>query len=157
MGQMEHLLNVYASKSARDSIAAFVGYSQVPAEAATRSLTEGLWLVRFQPQTQTLPLVEPASQDGAAVPAKLYASIATLRVPLQLWRFEGGKTLAHYLRRRDCIQQLAQDLGVSERAAVPTVMKQIFEGLAVSTPFQSCNQGGKHQSPVSVGSTTFRA
>jgi len=45
MGAMEHLLNVYASKSAKNSIAKFVGYAQVMPEEATRSLTQGLWLV----------------------------------------------------------------------------------------------------------------
>lgn len=45
MGQMEHLLNVYASKAAKHSIANFVGYAQVSEGHATKSLTEGLWLV----------------------------------------------------------------------------------------------------------------
>jgi hypothetical protein len=49
----------------------------------------------------------------------------------QVWRYEGHKTLAYYLRRRDCIQALAEDLGVDEGAVVPTVMKHVFEGLSV--------------------------
>ena len=52
MGHMEHLLNVYASRSAKDSIATFVGYSQVKSDQATRSLTEGLWLVRLASQNR---------------------------------------------------------------------------------------------------------
>lgn len=50
----------------------------------------------------------------------------------QLWRYEGHKTLSYYLRRRDCSQALAEDLGVEEEEAVATVMQQIFEGLNVS-------------------------
>ena len=42
---MEHLLNVYASRASKHSIADFVGFCEVEAEEATRSLTEGLWLV----------------------------------------------------------------------------------------------------------------
>ena len=52
-------------------------------------------------------------------------------IPLQLWQYEGSKTLAHYLRRRDCNQRLAEDLGVSDDAVIPTVLKQLFESLAV--------------------------
>ena len=45
MGQMEHLLNVYASKAAKGSIADFVGYVEVADEEATTRLTQGTWLV----------------------------------------------------------------------------------------------------------------
>lgn len=45
MGQMEHLLNVYASKAAKGSIADFVGYIEVDDEEATTRLTQGVWLV----------------------------------------------------------------------------------------------------------------
>jgi hypothetical protein len=48
MGAMEHLLNVYASKSAKHSVANFMGYAQVMPEEATHSLTQGLWLVSHQ-------------------------------------------------------------------------------------------------------------
>ena len=50
---------------------------------------------------------------------------------VQMWRYEGVKTLAHYLKRKDCIEQLAADLEVPYDCAVPTVMKQIFECLGV--------------------------
>ena len=46
MGQMEHLLNVYATKSAKGAIADFVGYVEVRESEATMRLTQGLWLVR---------------------------------------------------------------------------------------------------------------
>jgi len=46
-----------------------------------------------------------------------------------MWEFEGDRTLAYYLRRRDCISALASDLDVSEDAVVPTVMQQIFQCL----------------------------
>lgn len=45
MGAMEHLLNVYASKAAKHSVANYVGYAQVMPHEANRSLTQGLWLV----------------------------------------------------------------------------------------------------------------
>lgn len=46
MGQMELLLNVYASSKARGSIADFMGHCTVDPEEATYRLTPGLWLVR---------------------------------------------------------------------------------------------------------------
>lgn len=55
MGQMEHLLNVYASKAAKGSIADFVGYVEVADEEATTRLTQGTWLV-----SNKLPLTHAA-------------------------------------------------------------------------------------------------
>ena len=51
---------------------------------------------------------------------------------MQVWKYEGCRTLSYYLRRRDCIQALAKDLAVPEQAVVATVMKQILECLTVS-------------------------
>lgn len=48
-----------------------------------------------------------------------------------MWRYQGSKTLSYYLRRRDCIAALAEDLGVQQEAAVPTVFKQVLESVAV--------------------------
>ncbi|BDA45257.1 probable serine/threonine-protein kinase STN8, chloroplastic at N-terminal half [Coccomyxa sp. Obi] len=90
MGQMELLLNVYASSKARGSIADFMGHCTVDPEEANYRLTPGLWLV---------------------------------------WRYEGSKTLAYYLKRRDCIRALSKDLAVPEEAVPATVMKHIFECL----------------------------
>lgn len=45
MAQMEHIINVYASKAAKGSIAEFLGYCEVRADQANYKLTEGLWLV----------------------------------------------------------------------------------------------------------------
>ena len=45
MAQMEHLLNVYASRAAKGSIADFVGYVEVDEDEATTKLTQGIWLV----------------------------------------------------------------------------------------------------------------
>ena len=45
MGRMEHLLNVYCSKKAKDSIADFMGYCEVTQAEAKGGLTAGLWLV----------------------------------------------------------------------------------------------------------------
>jgi hypothetical protein len=50
---------------------------------------------------------------------------------VQVWRYEGSKTLAYYLKRRDCIRALAKDLAVPEEAVPATVMKYIFECLTV--------------------------
>ena len=48
-----------------------------------------------------------------------------------MWKYEGRRTLDHYLRRRDCVPALADALGIPETAVVPTVMKQVLEGIAV--------------------------
>lgn len=48
-----------------------------------------------------------------------------------MWKYEGSKTLSYYMRRRDFTRALALDLEVSEDVVVPTVMKQLFEGLSV--------------------------
>ena len=45
MVQMEHLINVYASKAARGSIAEFLGFCEVARAQAAGNLTPGLWLV----------------------------------------------------------------------------------------------------------------
>ena len=90
--EMEHVLNVYASKTCRStSVAPFLGYLEVSEEEAVGKLTPGLWLV---------------------------------------WEYEGDKTLAYYLKRRDCISLLKDDLGLAnEEDVVPTVMRQLFECL----------------------------
>ena len=56
---------------------------------------------------------------------------------IQVWKYEGCRTLSYYLKRRDCLQALARDLAVPEKAVVATVMKQIFECLTVSVPLGS--------------------
>eukprot|EP00775_Hariotina_reticulata_P003693 gene3693-3953_t len=91
MAQMEHLMNVYASKAAKGSIAEFIGYCEVLPREASHKLTEGLWL---------------------------------------MWRYEGSNTLAYYLRRRDTLKALAQDLGVPEDIVVPVAMRQLLLGLS---------------------------
>ena len=53
---------------------------------------------------------------------------------LQMWRYQGHKTLAHYLKRRDCLTALSEDLGVNQSAVVATVMKQLLENIAVRIP-----------------------
>ena len=50
---MEHLLNVYASRAAKGSIADFVGYVEVDEEQATTKLTQGVWLVSLYITTST--------------------------------------------------------------------------------------------------------
>lgn len=90
MHEMEHLLTVYASKAAKESVADFLGFCEV--DEARGRLSRGLWLV---------------------------------------WAYQGNKTLAYYLKRRDCIEALARDLGVPEDVVVPTVMRHIFQCLEV--------------------------
>ena len=51
---------------------------------------------------------------------------------LQMWRYEGSRTLAYYLKRRDTLRALAQDMDVPEDAVAGVVLKQIMEGLVVS-------------------------
>lgn len=49
----------------------------------------------------------------------------------QVWRYEGARTLATYLRRRDCVPALARNLGVPAEAVAATVLRHILEGLTV--------------------------
>ncbi|KAI8111017.1 hypothetical protein M9434_004590 [Picochlorum sp. BPE23] len=92
VAEMEHVLNVYASKSCRkETVAPFLGYFEVAEEDAAGQLTAGLWLV---------------------------------------WSYEGSKTLAYYLRRRDCMKKLMEDMELSsEGEVVRAVMRQVFECL----------------------------
>ena len=131
MGEMEHLLNVYASRSAPNSIADFVGYAQVGEHEASRRLTEGLWLVRDPCNHDERLFVQAFRFQHAATRCGHLGLCSRTHLLMQAWRFEGGRTLAHYLRRRDCIQRLAEDMDVPQNAVVPTVMRQIFEGLSV--------------------------
>lgn len=61
------------------------------------------------------------------------SSAPNLTVTLQVWRYEGAKTLSAYLRRRDCVSALARDLGVPAEAVAATVLRHILEGLTVRT------------------------
>ncbi len=47
MAEMEHVLNVYAAKAAKDAVADFLGFCEVYEEdtKANKRLTPGLWLV----------------------------------------------------------------------------------------------------------------
>ena len=56
-------------------------------------------------------------------------------VAFQMWKYEGQKTLSYYLKRRDCLEVLSEDLGVDKSAVVATIMKQILEGIAVSIAY----------------------
>jgi hypothetical protein len=53
MAQMEHLMNVYATKAAKGSIAEFLGYCEVSPREANSRLTEGLWLVSSRASTSS--------------------------------------------------------------------------------------------------------
>lgn len=60
--------------------------------------------------------------------------LAQAQTATQVWKYEGCRTLSYYLKRRDCLQALAKDLGVPEQAVVATVIKQILECLTVRLP-----------------------
>ncbi|KAL6749507.1 kinase-like domain-containing protein [Haematococcus lacustris] len=47
-----------------------------------------------------------------------------------VWKYEGSRTLAYYLRRRDTLRALASDMEIPEEAVVATAIKQLCEGLA---------------------------
>lgn len=73
-----------------------------------------------------------------------------------MWRYQGSKTLAYYLRRRDCIAALAEDLGVEREAVVATVFKQVLEGVSVS--FLRCSDHKGEDSPTTLACITqFRS
>ncbi len=76
----------------------------------------------------SLPLspIGPVASERAVKPLLLFLSPCA-----QTWKYEGSKTLDYYIRRRDSIRALSQDLEVPEEAAVATVMKQLIEGLSV--------------------------
>ena len=46
------------------------------------------------------------------------------------WKLQGTRTLSYYLRRRDCIRALSQDLMVPEEAVAATILKHLLEALA---------------------------
>ncbi len=56
----------------------------------------------------------------------------------QMWRYEGHRTLSYYLKRRDCIAALSEDMGVDKSAVVATIFKQVLESIAVSDLSQFC-------------------
>lgn len=59
---------------------------------------------------------------------RLYSA---LTCTMQLWRYQGLKTLGDYLRKRDCVKELAMDLQVPEHLAVPTVLKHLLDSIQV--------------------------
>ena len=46
-----------------------------------------------------------------------------------VWEYEGDRTLSWYLKRRNCLELLSEDLGVNEEEVVNTVMRHVFECL----------------------------
>ena len=72
---------------------------------------------------------------GAVADFLGYADVASPRGRLSrglwlVWAHQGDRSLAYYLRRRDCLEALAADLGLPDEAAVPpTVARQVFEAL----------------------------
>ena len=65
-----------------------------------------------------------------------------------MWRYQGHRTLAYYLKRRDCLTALSEELGVETSAVVATVMKQLLENIAVSTS-RKAQQMGPHYNAAS--------
>lgn len=64
-----------------------------------------------------------------------YSDVASSRGRLSrglwlVWAYQGDRSLAYYLRRRDCLEALAADMGLPGEGAVPpTVLRQVFECL----------------------------
>lgn len=50
---------------------------------------------------------------------------------MQLWKYQGLKTLRDYLTRKDCLTALAVDLRVPEHVVIPTVIVQLFQCVQV--------------------------
>eukprot|EP00468_Gymnochlora_sp_CCMP2014_P010416 CAMPEP_0167761272 /NCGR_PEP_ID=MMETSP0110_2-20121227/12076_1 /TAXON_ID=629695 /ORGANISM="Gymnochlora sp., Strain CCMP2014" /LENGTH=660 /DNA_ID=CAMNT_0007647929 /DNA_START=308 /DNA_END=2290 /DNA_ORIENTATION=- len=46
-----------------------------------------------------------------------------------VWKYEGDKTLAYFLNRRDCTEALGQELNVTQKAVTATVVKQILQSI----------------------------
>lgn len=69
---------------------------------------------------------------------------------MQLWRYEGLKTLRDYMRRKDCINALAIDLRVPEHVVIPTVISHLLQSVVVRLLPLSPSQCGQQlcgQSP----------
>eukprot|EP00798_Chlamydomonas_sp_ICE-L_P006736 gene6736-3405_t len=65
-----------------------------------------------------------------------YCDVAEGDAPNQLaaglwvmWRFTGSRNLLYYLKKRDCMRLLVDDLNVAEENVLATVMKQLLESL----------------------------
>jgi hypothetical protein len=184
MNEMEHLLNVYASKAAKNSVAEFIGYCNVGYEEASRNLTEGLWLVRactkmirtfnvlvsifiwgycslnkFVTVTKGYGLAKILSftyfwTPGQCLLSPVIEMSECVWLGWQIWRYEGSKTLSYYLKRRDCLSTIAADMEIPEDAVVPTVMKQIFENLQVLPRFVAA---GLSRGPWELGAVSSSA
>jgi serine/threonine protein kinase len=85
MAAMEHLINVHAARNCRGHVADFLGYAEVPDDGRPAALFGG------------------GTGGGRLTPGLWLA-----------WRYEGTRTLAYYLRRRDALRALARDLAVTE-------------------------------------------
>ena len=89
-----------------------------------KALQKVLWISRFERTLMSQYHTQP-----------LHSQICLL----QMWRFEGSQTLWSYMRRTslfrdECLVTLASDLAMPEPLAVATVMRQLCENLAVSSP-----------------------
>ena len=72
--------------------------------------------------------------DFVALCVCIHTDSRTTACPVgtQMWRYEGSRTLAYYLRRRDTLRALAADMDVPVEACPAIIMKQILQGLVVS-------------------------
>lgn len=55
-----------------------------------------------------------------------------------MWKYQGDRTLATYMRRRDALNALAEDLEVAEKDVPRTILKQILENLKVPKDGEIC-------------------
>ena len=67
MGGMEHLINVYASRTAKGSIASFMGYCNVQPHEAEHALVEGLWLVSSRGLSPALVVIKQGGNPRSSI------------------------------------------------------------------------------------------
>jgi len=107
MAAMEHLINVHAARNCRGHVADFLGYCEAPEPAATEPRRGG-GLGGF--------FFGGGGGGGGGSSSSSSSSAPSCLTPglWLVWRYEGTRTLAYYLRRRDALRALARDLGVPE-------------------------------------------
>ncbi|KAI8466377.1 MAG: hypothetical protein J3K34DRAFT_524625 [Monoraphidium minutum] len=94
MAQMEHLMNVTASKSARGSIAEFLGFCEVERDQAVGNLTPGLWLVWRYEGSNTLAFYL-RRRDGLRALARDLGVPEELVVPMAMRQLLTGLAALH--------------------------------------------------------------
>ncbi|MEO2193791.1 MAG: hypothetical protein ABGY24_15215 [bacterium] len=82
-----------------------------------------VYLSRACSKTTVAPFVGYAEISEAEASGRLTAGLWLV------WEYEGDRSLSWYLKRRNCLELLSEDLGVNEEEVVNTVMRHVFECL----------------------------